>query len=75
MIFVALLIEVLVSAAVLGYETAAFPLDPIYSTCTAARANGYGPYDRKDPEYKHYRDEDHNGQVCEGPWFEGRFQP
>ena len=64
-VFVALIVEVLMSAAVLGYETAAHPLDPIYNTCTEASAHGYGPYTKTDPEFKHYRDGDGDGVVCE----------
>jgi hypothetical protein len=41
-------------------------LDPRFSTCTAAKAAGYGPYYRgRDPEYKWYRDGDGDGVVCE----------
>ena len=64
-IFVALIVEFLVSVAVVGYETAAHPLDPIYSTCTEAKANGYGPYTKTDPEFGHYTDRDGDGVVCE----------
>ena len=64
-VFIALIVEVLISAAVVGYETQAHPLDPIYSTCSEAKANGYGPYSSGDPEYKHYRDNDSDGMVCE----------
>jgi hypothetical protein len=63
--FVALIVELLISAAVVGYETKAHPLDPIYSTCAEATAHGYGPYTTTDPEYKHYRDGDKDGRVCE----------
>ena len=65
-VFVALIVEVLMSAAVLGYETEISPkLDPIYASCAHAKANGYGPYTKIDPEYKFYDDRDHDGQVCE----------
>jgi hypothetical protein len=41
-------------------------LDPRFSTCTAAKAAGYGPYYRGvDPEYAWYRDADNDGIVCE----------
>jgi hypothetical protein len=63
--FVALLVAVAISGAVVGYETQAHPLDPIYFTCSQATAAGYGPYTRSDPEYKHYRDGDGDGVVCE----------
>jgi len=40
--------------------------DPQFSSCTAAKANGYGPYVRGvDPEYAWYRDGDGDGTVCE----------
>lgn len=40
--------------------------DPRYSTCSAAKAAGYGPYRRGvDPEYAWYRDGDSDGIVCE----------
>ena len=40
--------------------------DPRYSTCTAAKAAGYGPYRRGvDPEYAWYTDRDHDGIACE----------
>ena len=64
-VFVALIVEVLISAAVLGYETTAHPLDPIYNTCAEAKAAGYGPYVTGDPEFKHYDDGDKDGKVCE----------
>lgn len=64
-VFVSLIIEVLISAAVVGYETQAHPLDPIYNTCAAATAHGYGPYTKTDPEYGHYEDRDGDGVVCE----------
>jgi hypothetical protein len=40
--------------------------DPRFATCAAARAQGYGPYTRADPEYGWYRDGDGDGTVCEG---------
>lgn len=41
-------------------------LDPRFDTCKAAKAQGYGPYDRgTDPEYDWYRDADSDGIVCE----------
>lgn len=41
-------------------------LDPRYSTCTAAKGSGYGPYYRStDPEYYWYIDRDKDGIVCE----------
>jgi hypothetical protein len=41
-------------------------LDPRYSTCTEAKAHGYGPYYRgRDPEYDWYIDRDSDGIVCE----------
>lgn len=40
--------------------------DPRYSTCSAAKAAGYGPYRRGvDPEYAWYTDRDHDGIACE----------
>ena len=40
--------------------------DPRFPTCKAANAAGYGDYVRgKDPEYEWYRDNDHDGVVCE----------
>jgi micrococcal nuclease len=40
--------------------------DPRYSTCTAAKAAGYGPYRRGvDPEYAWYTDRDNDGIACE----------
>ena len=54
-VFVSLIIEVLISAAVVGYETQAHPLDPIYNTCAT----------KTDPEYGHYEDRDGDGVVCE----------
>ncbi len=40
--------------------------DPRFSTCTAAKAAGYGPYVRgRDPEYYWYTDRDNDGIVCE----------
>jgi hypothetical protein len=41
-------------------------LDPKFSSCSAAKAAGYGPYVRGvDPEYDWYRDGDNDGTVCE----------
>lgn len=41
-------------------------LDPRFSTCTEAKAHGYGPYYQgRDPEYYWYEDRDHDGIVCE----------
>ena len=41
-------------------------LDPRFSTCTEAKAQGYGPYVRgQDPEYDWYIDRDGDGVVCE----------
>ncbi|HET8970960.1 MAG TPA: excalibur calcium-binding domain-containing protein [Candidatus Nanopelagicales bacterium] len=40
--------------------------DPRYTTCTEAKAHGYGPYYRgRDVEYGWYRDGDGDGIVCE----------
>jgi hypothetical protein len=40
--------------------------DPRYSSCTAAKAAGFGPYKRGiDPEYSWYTDRDADGIVCE----------
>jgi len=40
--------------------------DPRFPTCKAANAAGYGNYRRgRDPEYAWYRDNDHDGTVCE----------
>lgn len=40
--------------------------DPRFSTCTAAKKSGYGPYFRaSDPEYHWYVDRDGDGVVCE----------
>jgi hypothetical protein len=40
--------------------------DPRFSTCTDAKAAGYGPYYQGlDPEYDWYRDGDNDGIVCE----------
>lgn len=40
--------------------------DPRYSTCTEAKAHGYGPYYQgQDPEYYWYNDRDGDGVVCE----------
>jgi hypothetical protein len=40
--------------------------DPQFSTCTAAKRAGYGPYRAGiDPEYGWYTDADHDGIVCE----------
>lgn len=41
-------------------------LDPQYSTCKEANANGYGPYiNGTNPEYEWYQDRDGDGSVCE----------
>ena len=41
-------------------------LDPRYSTCSEAKAAGYGPYVQGvDAEYSWYRDGDNDGTVCE----------
>jgi Protein of unknown function (DUF1524)/Excalibur calcium-binding domain len=40
--------------------------DPRFATCAQARAHGYGPYTRADPQYSWYRDADQDGTVCEG---------
>ncbi len=41
-------------------------LDPRFSTCTVAKAAGFGPYrSGVDPEYSWYRDGDKDGTVCE----------
>lgn len=41
-------------------------LDPRFSSCTEAKAAGYGPYYRDiDPEYLWYRDGDGDGIACE----------
>jgi len=39
--------------------------DPRFGTCKEAKANGYGPYRRGEPEYAWYRDSDSDGVVCE----------
>ncbi|MEU8817221.1 excalibur calcium-binding domain-containing protein [Actinoplanes sp. NPDC048796] len=40
--------------------------DPRYSSCTKAKAAGYGPYyEGQDPEYDWYQDRDGDGVVCE----------
>jgi len=40
--------------------------DPRFSTCTAAKKSGYGPYKKgKDPEYAWYIDRDKDGWACE----------
>ncbi|MFF5083285.1 excalibur calcium-binding domain-containing protein [Actinoplanes sp. NPDC000266] len=40
--------------------------DPRYSSCTKAKADGYGPYYQgQDPEYDWYQDRDNDGVVCE----------
>ncbi|MEV4343105.1 excalibur calcium-binding domain-containing protein [Actinoplanes sp. NPDC049596] len=40
--------------------------DPRYSSCTKAKAAGYGPYyEGTDPEYDWYSDRDNDGVVCE----------
>ncbi|MGN6612567.1 MAG: GmrSD restriction endonuclease domain-containing protein, partial [Angustibacter sp.] len=40
--------------------------DPRFGTCKEAKSHGYGPYERGvDPEYDWYRDNDHDGMVCE----------
>jgi hypothetical protein len=40
--------------------------DPRYSSCTAAKAAGFGPYRKGiDPEYSWYIDRDADGKVCE----------
>lgn len=39
--------------------------DPQFSSCTKAKAAGYGPYTKADPEYAWYRDGDGDGTVCE----------
>ena len=40
--------------------------DPRFPSCKAANAAGYGNYQRgRDPEYEWYRDNDHDGTVCE----------
>lgn len=37
-----------------------------YRTCKEVKAAGLGPFVRgRDPEYEHFRDADHDGQVCE----------
>jgi hypothetical protein len=41
-------------------------LDPIFSSCEEALANGFGGYVRgKDSEYRYYEDRDSDGVVCE----------
>jgi len=39
--------------------------DPKFSTCAKAKAAGYGPYHKGDPEFSWYRDNDGDGVVCE----------
>jgi hypothetical protein len=39
--------------------------DPDMGSCKAAKAAGYGPYTKSQPEYKFYKDGDGDGTVCE----------
>lgn len=39
--------------------------DPNMGNCKAAKAAGYGPYSKGEPEYEFYRDGDGDGTVCE----------
>ena len=39
--------------------------DPQFATCKEAKAHGYGPYSRGQPEYSWYDDRDDDGVVCE----------
>lgn len=40
--------------------------DPKFKTCTAAKAEGFGPYEKgRDKEYKWYSDRDEDGMACE----------
>lgn len=39
--------------------------DPQFSSCTKAKAGGFGPYTKADPEYAWYKDGDGDGTVCE----------
>lgn len=39
--------------------------DPQFSSCTKAKAGGFGPYTTADPEYGWYKDGDNDGTVCE----------
>ena len=39
--------------------------DPRFATCREAKANGYGPYSRGEPEYSWYDDRDQDDVVCE----------
>jgi hypothetical protein len=49
-----------------GPSTGDGSMDPIFSTCTEALANGFGDYVRgRDPEYDYYEDRDADGIVCE----------
>lgn len=49
-----------------GSSSGEVALDPIYSSCEEALANGFGDYLRgRDPEYNYYEDRDDDGLVCE----------
>lgn len=39
--------------------------DPQFSSCKQAKAAGYGPYQKGEPEYEWYRDGDGDGITCE----------
>lgn len=39
--------------------------DPQFSSCTKAKAEGFGPYTKADAEYGWYKDGDNDGTVCE----------
>ena len=39
--------------------------DPRFSSCKQAKASGYGPYKKGQPEYEWYRDGDGDGITCE----------
>lgn len=39
--------------------------DPQFSSCKEAKAAGYGPYQKGEPEYEWYRDGDGDGVTCE----------
>jgi hypothetical protein len=46
-------------------EPAAGGEDPKFTSCTKAKAAGFGPYTKADVEYTWYKDGDNDGTVCE----------